>query len=147
MSMSPAPAGTVGVFMADRNPMNCQLMAATLRSVPHELRMVGYATDSAGVRSGLKQSQADVAIISAHLRDGVGVGLSVAKDVCTAHSQARVIMLLDFMEPALVSEAFRAGASGIFSRDQSFELLCKCIRAVHQARFGPAANNCIVLNR
>jgi DNA-binding NarL/FixJ family response regulator len=34
----------------------------------------------------------------------------------------------------MVVEAFRAGASGIFSRDQSSELLCKCIHAVHQGQ-------------
>jgi DNA-binding NarL/FixJ family response regulator len=34
----------------------------------------------------------------------------------------------------MVVEAFRAGASGIFSTDQSSELLCKCIHAVHEGQ-------------
>ena len=34
----------------------------------------------------------------------------------------------------MVVEAFRAGASGIFSREESSELLCKCIHSVHQGQ-------------
>ncbi|MGC2232183.1 MAG: response regulator transcription factor, partial [Candidatus Acidiferrum sp.] len=45
-----------------------------------------------------------------------------------------VIIILDSNKPAMVVEAFRAGASGIFSRDQSSELLCKCIHAVHKGQ-------------
>ena len=41
-------------------------------------------------------------------------------------------MLLDSVERAMVIEAFRAGADGIISRDKSFEVLCKCIQAVHR---------------
>jgi DNA-binding CsgD family transcriptional regulator len=32
------------------------------------------------------------------------------------------------------TKPFRAGASGIFSRDQSSDLLCKCIHAVHKGQ-------------
>lgn len=35
---------------------------------------------------------------------------------------------------AAAEEAFRAGASGIFSRDQSSDLFCKCIHAVHRGQ-------------
>ena len=42
--------------------------------------------------------------------------------------------MLDSIDRATVVEAFRSGASGIFCRDESFELLCKCIHAVHQGQ-------------
>jgi DNA-binding NarL/FixJ family response regulator len=45
-----------------------------------------------------------------------------------------VVMILDSSKATTVVDAFRAGATGIFSRDQSSELLCKCIHAVHRGQ-------------
>jgi DNA-binding NarL/FixJ family response regulator len=43
-------------------------------------------------------------------------------------------MLLDSMERSAVVDAFRAGAVGILSRDEHFNVLCKCIQSVHQGQ-------------
>ena len=43
-------------------------------------------------------------------------------------------MMLESNEKPLVVEAFRAGAWGILSREEPFEVLCKCIYAVHQGQ-------------
>src|SRR4029077_7989971 len=61
-------------------------------------------------------------------------GFNVTRQLRGSHSELRVIMILDSSKPTMVVEAFRAGASGIFCRDQSSELLCKCIHAVHQGQ-------------
>src|SRR5258708_5522165 len=45
--------------------------------------------------------------------------------VADANAMAWQLMVRD-----LVVEGFRAGADGVFSRGESFEMLCKCIRAV-----------------
>jgi DNA-binding NarL/FixJ family response regulator len=58
----------------------------------------------------------------------------VTREVLASQSKPSVIMILDSNKPAMVVEAFRAGAKGIFSRDQSSELLCKCIHAVHKGQ-------------
>jgi DNA-binding NarL/FixJ family response regulator len=52
--------------------------------------------------------------------------------VCRPH--ARIITLLDSSERSVVVEAFRSGASGILSREQPFEIMCKCIHAVYQGQ-------------
>lgn len=39
-------------------------------------------------------------------------------------------MLVEASQPALVLEAFRCGARGIFCRDESLEVLCQCVRKV-----------------
>jgi DNA-binding NarL/FixJ family response regulator len=54
--------------------------------------------------------------------------------VLASQSTPSVIMILDSNKPAMVVEAFRAGASGVFSRNQSSEWLCKCIHAVHKGQ-------------
>src|SRR4029077_8811157 len=61
-------------------------------------------------------------------------GFDVTRQIRASHSKPCVVMLLDASKPTMVVEAFRAGASGVFSRDQSSELLCKCIHAVHRGQ-------------
>ena len=43
-------------------------------------------------------------------------------------------MLLDSTDQHTVTDAFNAGATGVLSRDASFEVLCKCIEAVSQGQ-------------
>jgi two-component system nitrate/nitrite response regulator NarL len=134
MAKPPKRRGTVRIFLADSNRMSCQLITAALHQGPFQSRVVGYATDSGGICEGLDRNEADVAVIGAHLREGNLAGFNVARQIRASHSKLNVVMILDSMEPTVVVEAFRAGASGIFSRDESFELLCKCIHAVCQGQ-------------
>jgi len=126
--------GTVRVFIADGSQLSCQLIAAALRRGRYKTRVVGYATEAAGIREGLKESEADVALIGARLENEDLAGFHVTREIRASRSSPSVIMILDSNKPAMVVEAFRAGATGIFSRDQSSELLCKCIHAVHKGQ-------------
>jgi len=127
-------AGTVKVFIADGSQLSCQLIAAAVRRGRYKTRVVGYATDAFGIREGLERNYADVAVIGARLENEDLAGFQVTREVLASESKPSVIMILDSNKPAMVVEAFRAGASGIFSRDQSSELLCKCIHAVHKGQ-------------
>jgi DNA-binding NarL/FixJ family response regulator len=127
-------SGTVKVFIADGSQLSCQLIAAAVRRGRYRTRVVGYATDTAGIREGLEANDADVAVIGARLGDkGLG-GFDMTRELVASRSKPSVIIILDSNKPTMVVEAFRAGASGIFSRDQSSELLCKCIHAVHKGQ-------------
>jgi two-component system nitrate/nitrite response regulator NarL len=126
--------GTVRVFIADGSQLSCQLIAAALRRGRYKTHVVGYATEAAGIREGLKESEADVALIGARLENEDLAGFHVTREIRASRSSPSVIMILDSNKPAMVVEAFRAGATGIFSRDQSSELLCKCIHAVHKGQ-------------
>jgi two-component system nitrate/nitrite response regulator NarL len=124
----------VNVFIADASRMGCQLMAAALCRSRYRLAVAGYATNSDEIRWGLGENETDIAVIGAQLKEGAMAGFNVTREVRASHPRANVIMMLDSIERATVVEAFRAGATGIFSRDESFELLCKCIHAVHQGQ-------------
>jgi len=124
----------VTVFIADDTQMGCQLMATALQRSRYRLTVVGSATDSAGIRDGLRQNQTKVAIISARLREGATAGFSVTREVRTSHPSTSVIMMLDSIKRCMVVEAVRAGASGIFSREGRFQLLCKCVHVVSQGQ-------------
>jgi two-component system nitrate/nitrite response regulator NarL len=134
LSKSPGRAGTVKVFIADGSQLSCQLIAAAVRRGRYRTRVVGYATDAAGIREGLEKNEADVAVIGARLEEEELAGFRVTREVLASSTKLNVIIILDSDKPAMVVEAFRAGASGIFSRDQSSELLCKCIHAVHKGQ-------------
>ena len=131
---APAPGVAVTVFVADNSRMNCELMAAAVQRSRYRLTIVGYATDSAGVRAGFSKNAVDVAVICAHLRDGVSAGFSVAREIRSSFPMTNVIMLLDSIQGSVVVEAFRSGVTGIFSREESFEALCKCIQAVSRGQ-------------
>jgi DNA-binding NarL/FixJ family response regulator len=47
---------------------------------------------------------------------------------------SKSIMLIDSSERDIVIEAFRRGAHGVISRDELFETLCDCVRAVHRGQ-------------
>jgi DNA-binding NarL/FixJ family response regulator len=125
---------TVNVFIADDNRMGCQLMAAALRRSRYPLAVVGYATNSEESCSTLAANDAHVAVIGVQLKEQATAGFDLARQVRIAHPAVNVIMILDSIERHNVVEAFRSGATGVFSRDESFELLCKCIHAVHQGQ-------------
>jgi DNA-binding NarL/FixJ family response regulator len=134
MSRSTKSAGKVNVFIGDGCKLSCQLIATALRRGRNQAHVVGYATDAQGIDEGSHQSETDVAVIGARLEDGALVGLKVTRQIRTSHPRLSVVLLLDSNSPTMVVEAFKAGASGIFSRDQSSDLLCKCIHAVHQGQ-------------
>ena len=122
------------VFIADGSQLSCQLIAAAVRRGRYRTRVVGYATDAVGIRNGLVENDADVAVIGARLENEDLAGFQVTREILASRSKPSVIMILDSNKPAMVVEAFRAGACGVFSRDQSSEWLCKCIHAVHKGQ-------------
>src|SRR5208337_1793902 len=50
------------------------------------------------------------------------------------HPRTRGIVLMNLAKHEAVLNAFRAGARGVFSRSEPVDLLCKCIRCVHQGQ-------------
>jgi len=121
----------IRVFVADANAMACQLMVRALEQSRQPIKVVGAAMEPVEILKGLAENPSDVAIISADLKDRPNTGLSVVREARVSYPHTRIIVLVDSPERALVVEGFRAGADGVFSRDESFEMLCKCIRSVY----------------
>lgn len=134
MLKTPELGRSVNVFIADASIMKSQLMVAALQRSRHRIVVVGSAADSIGIHKGLREIRADIAVISVALRDGPIVGLQVAREARTSHPATRIIMTVDSSTANVVVEAFRAGANGILSGDDPFEMLCKCIRAVYEGQ-------------
>ncbi|MCU1241450.1 MAG: DNA-binding response regulator, LuxR family [Candidatus Acidoferrum typicum] len=124
----------ISLLIADKSRMGCQLMATALRRSRYGLTVLDCVLESAAVLRTLKENRADVAVISAHLKDGPDAGFDLTREIRTRYPTTDVVMLLDSVEPSAVIEAFRAGATGILSRDDPFQVLCKCIYVVSQGQ-------------
>jgi DNA-binding NarL/FixJ family response regulator len=114
--------------------LSCELMTTALRRYPQKLSVVAAAVDSTEIVSAYAAKKPDVCVISWRLKDGPSAGLTAARRLHAMHETARILLLIDSPEREVVVEAFRAGALGIFSRDDSFGELCKGIEKVHSGQ-------------
>jgi DNA-binding NarL/FixJ family response regulator len=125
---------SIAVFIADASRMHCQLMATALRRSRYRFDVVCSVTESQEALRALKEKQPDVAIIGSNLHDGPLAGFKVLRELQACRSMSKTIMLIDSSERDIVIESFRRGAHGVISRDELFETLCECVRAVHQGQ-------------
>jgi DNA-binding NarL/FixJ family response regulator len=102
------------------------------------MEVVGCTTDRNGIRLILTKKEASVALIGA-LKDGPNASFDTIRELRAYYPATNVIKMCDSMERGLVVEAFRAGAVGVLSRDEPFNVLCKCIQSVHQGQVWAAS--------
>jgi DNA-binding NarL/FixJ family response regulator len=126
-----SPGIRVVVFDATR--MGCELLSRALEASEYDLRVVETACGSVE-GEGPKLDGIDVAVISSTLKNGAHSGFSLLRQMTKAHPNLRCVMLLDQHERSLVIDAFRFGAVGVCERDQSYEMLCKCIYSVYRGQ-------------
>lgn len=124
----------ISVLVAESCAMNCELMSTALERYKQRLTVVAAATDSNEIQDAFERHQPDVCIISAQLKDGPNAGLTALRELMAKFKNARVILLLDSAERSAVVEAFRAGAQGVFSREQPFDVLCKSVHKVQEGQ-------------
>jgi DNA-binding NarL/FixJ family response regulator len=127
----------IRVLAADSTLMCNQLLAAALKRDQH-FCVVGTAETSEQVLAALR-SPLDIVVVSASMGNRHSSGFHLTRRVRAAHPHVRVIMLLDHPEPDAVVESFRAGASGVFCRDEPLEVLWSCIQSVYEGKIW--ANN------
>ena len=121
------------VIVADRTAMNSQLLAeALVRDGRFEI--CGAVCTSNSILSAVADTMPDVVVVSAQLEDGDSKGFEVTRELRALGRDTRVVMLLDSSDRGSVVDAFRAGARGVFCRNQPLELLTKCVHSVHSGQ-------------
>jgi DNA-binding NarL/FixJ family response regulator len=124
--------GTIRVLVADSTRIHTQLLAEALKR-DRSLQVIA-APSSQAVIPLAEEQQVDVVVLSASLADAPERGFEVLRELRALNSSLRAIMLVDSSKREPIVEAFRAGARGIFSRDESVETLCKCVRTVYEGQ-------------
>jgi DNA-binding NarL/FixJ family response regulator len=94
------------------------------------LTVVGATSSLPEALRGVEEHHPQVVLVSDVLDDQAGRGFELAKEIRNAHGEVRIVMLLDSCRPEPVVESFRAGAKGVFSRNESLQVLAKCIGCV-----------------
>jgi two-component system nitrate/nitrite response regulator NarL len=123
----------IRVLVADNTRIHTQLLADALKRDPG-LDVISADSDSHGLIAAAAAHKADVLLISSNLDEESHRAFEVLRQLRASHPQIRAVMLLDSSKREFILHAFRAGARGIFSRHESVESLCKCVRSVHEGQ-------------
>lgn len=132
-SDSGSARATVRLLVADENPMSCQLLMGALRRC-RWIKVVARATRSSEALEEVRKNRPNMALVSASLQDGSLTGFTVVRELRALYPQLRTILVLDSAEHGWVIDAFRAGAKGIFSRQDPLSTLTKCIQCVNRGQ-------------
>lgn len=124
---------TVRVAVFDSTQISCELMSRPLEASPYGIKVVSMSMSSQ-LCGEAQLNHAQVAVISSTLKEGALSGFMLLRRLVKAFPIVDCVMLLDGDERELVIEAFRSGAVGVFKREHSFELLCKCVACVHRGQ-------------
>jgi len=123
----------VSIVVADSTRIHTQLLAEAMNK-DQGLQVVATALTSADLVAAVLRVPIDVVVLSHNLDNQPGHGTQVLREMRTLRPQIKGVILLDSSEPEIVLDCFRAGARGIFSKQERLETLCKCIRAVHEGQ-------------
>jgi DNA-binding NarL/FixJ family response regulator len=123
----------VSIVVADGTRIHTHLLADALRA-DVGLHVVAAASNSEELLAAVTRVPIDVAVISRCLDDQPGRGTQVLREMRALRPQIKGVILLDSSKPEDVLECFRAGARGIFSKQERLESLSKCIRSVHEGQ-------------
>lgn len=123
----------VRVFVADSSRIHTQLLCDALKRDP-ELEVIESGSRSGALIAEAVASEIDVLLISATLDEQPMRGLELLRELRSVCPRICAAVLMDSYKRELILEAFRAGARGIFSRQDSVEMLSKCVRSLHDGQ-------------
>lgn len=119
----------ISILIGENTKMHSQLLADAIGH-DTEIRIAGAVSTPAEFLAIAARRKPDVAVLSACLGEDPACGLSTLRQFHAQYPQTPVVVLLDSSRRELVLEAFRCGARGIFSKNESLEQLRKCVRSV-----------------
>ncbi len=124
-------APVIDLLIAEDSQMDCQLLADTFKRPRSPFNIVACAVSHQEIIRSLKSRPCDVALISDDLSEGPLTGFQALREIRHAFPKTRSVMLLKSNGQDLVIDAFRAGAKGVYCRNEPLHSLIKCITAVH----------------
>jgi DNA-binding NarL/FixJ family response regulator len=129
----PEVAEAIRVLAADSTRMNSQLLATALER-DKRFEVLDSPSDGEEVVAAVLNKRPTVVVLSAEIDGNPRKGFDLAREIRSLRREIQVVMLLDSSERDPVLEAFRAGARGVFSRNESLKSLAKCICCVSQGQ-------------
>jgi len=113
-------------LIVDRDTMSSHLLADAL---VRNRKCDASAIHAADLLPALATGRVDLVVIAAEAA-GPGTGFELADSVCRAYPDTVIVLLLNETTHESVVDAFRSGARGVFSRQQSMVDFLDCIEQV-----------------
>ncbi len=123
----------IRVLVADDTQIHTQLLEDALRR-DRELEVISSPARSRDLVEVVRLHKVDVVVLSSNLDAEPLRGFEILRQLRASDPGIQVVILLESSRREAVLQAFRAGAKGIFNRDDSVETLSKCIRSVRQGQ-------------
>jgi DNA-binding NarL/FixJ family response regulator len=123
----------IRVLVADSSRIHTNLLAEALKRDVH-LEVIPFDSESRHLASAAMTLDIDVLVINANLDEQASRGFEVLRELHIVNSVIRAVVLMDTLNDEMVLSAFRAGARGIFGKNQPVEVLCQCVRCVYQGQ-------------
>jgi DNA-binding NarL/FixJ family response regulator len=117
------------ILVAERDSMSSELLATTL---VREKRFQASAIQSAELLKTLATHHVNLVVIAADLSYNERNGFDLARAASQLHTNVSIVILLNAPTHVGVIHAFRAGARGVFSREQPITELLDCIEHVRR---------------
>jgi two-component system nitrate/nitrite response regulator NarL len=111
--------------------MYTQLLAHALRRDQNFDAVEAGSEEAAAAASNYRPH---VAVIDAGSDREPSKPSDIVRQLRVLHPDTQIVILLESNRPQLVVAAFRAGAHGVLSRDESVDVLKKCICSVHRGQ-------------
>jgi two-component system nitrate/nitrite response regulator NarL len=123
----------IRVLVSDATRFHTELLADALKR-DGGLQVTTSTAGSEGLTARTDLECVDVLLMSSTLDETPGRGFEVLRGLHSSHGDVSAVMLLDSSKHEMILEAFRAGARGVFARNESMDTLCKCVRRVHEGQ-------------
>jgi len=123
----------IRVLVADNSQIHTRLLAEALTR-DELFRVTPFEPDSSGIVASIADHNIDVLVVSSTLDEQPCRGLEVVRELRTAHPLTRAVILPDSSKDDLILQSFRAGARGVFGRNEPVELLSKCVQCVYDGQ-------------
>jgi two-component system nitrate/nitrite response regulator NarL len=117
------------ILIVDRDSMSGDLLANAL---VRESRCEAAAIQSTDLLRTLSTGEVDLLVIGAEVNSKSGNGFDLAHTVSRAYPSVSIVIILNHTTQESVINAFRSGARGVFSRQQSMTEFLDCVEHMQQ---------------
>ncbi len=124
---------TIRVLVADNSRIHTRLLADALKCDPL-LEVFPFEAGSAALIETVIDQDIDVLVINSDLDEQAAHGFEILRELRARRRSVQAVVLLASSKDEVILTAFRAGARGLFSKNDSLELLSECVRRVHQGQ-------------
>ena len=137
-------APLIRVLVSDDTRVHTELLADVLKR-DSQLHVTYSSSGSSGLTTRPDFHDVDVLLMSSVLDEKPGRGFEILRGLRTFHPELRCVILLDSCAAEAILESFRSGARGVFSKNESVEILGKCLRRVHEGQIWANSQQLLML--